>query len=266
MTKAPLNGIEVSYQDFGKPGCTPIVLIHAYPMNQLMWESQIPALAEDYRIISYDVRGMGQTTATPFPFTLEILVDDLIALLDHLKITQAVLCGISMGGYISLRTVMRNPERVRGLILCDTMSLADQNIGRLHRHEALQTIQEQGVPAYAEGFSKKVLADWTLQQQPEIVARIKKIVSSHSPFAVSCLTLALVSRFDTTEALAKISVPTLILVGDNDKLIPMENIQLLKDKIPNAELAVLPKAGHMSNVENPEEFNSQLLRFMKKHF
>jgi pimeloyl-ACP methyl ester carboxylesterase len=171
-----------------------------------------------------------------------------------------------MGGYIALRTVMRHPERISGLILCDTQSQADQNIGRLHRHEALQTIQQKGVPAFTEGFAKKVLADETLANQPEVVKFLKGIVNSHSPLAISRLTLALTSRLDTTEDLPRIAVPTLVMAGEHDKLIPLENTQSLKDRIPGAELAIIPKAGHMSNMENPEDFNSQLLRFMKKHF
>jgi pimeloyl-ACP methyl ester carboxylesterase len=264
--KVPLNGIEVCFRDEGNPKGPPIVLVHAYPMNHRMWESQIPALITDFRVICYDARGMGQTEPGPFPFAFDTLVDDLVALMDHLKIPQAVLCGLSMGGYIALRTVIRNPERVCGLILCDTQSLADQNIGRLHRHEALQTMQKISLPEWTEGFAKKVLADETFEKQPKVVELLKDIVNSHSVLAVSRLTLALVSRLDTTEGLPKISVPTLVMTGEHDKLIPPEVTRSLKEKIPGAELAIITKAGHMSNMENPEEFNFHMLRFMKKSF
>lgn len=266
MAKIKLNGIEVFYLDEGNPKGLPIVLLHAYPMNHLMWDFQMDPLKKDFRIIRYDVRGMGQTEAGPFPFAFETLVDDLIALLDHLQISKAVLCGLSMGGYIALRTVSRNPERVLGLILCDTQSQADQNIGRLHRYEALQTMQQKGVPVWTEGFAKKVLADETFEKQPTVVELLKRIVNSHSTLAVSRLTLALVSRFDTTEELPKIPVPTLVMAGEHDKLIPSENTQSMKERIPGAKLAILPHAGHMSNMENPQEFNSHLLRFMKNSF
>ncbi len=260
--KIRLRGIETFYLEQGNPEGLPVVLIHAYPMSHRMWERQLEALGPDLRVITYDVRGLGATEPGKNPFTFETLVEDLLALLDHLKVGRAVLCGLSMGGYIALRTVQRNPDRVFALILCDTQSTTDTNEGRLHRHEAIQTIEEKGVSTFAEGFAKKVLADETLMEKTEIAGWVKKIVNSNSTLGICRITVALATRLDTTEALAQIKVPTLVVTGEFDKLIPVSKTRDMEEQIPGAQLVVIPKAGHMSNMENPEEFNRQVIGFL----
>lgn len=261
--KARLRDIDVFYLEEGPPRGLPVVLLHAYPMSHGMWEPQLFSLTQEYRVLGYDVRGLGQTGLGDYPFTMETWVDDLLAFLDHLKIDCAVLCGISMGGYIALRAVQRNPERVKALVLTDTQSLADGNEARLHRHEALQVIQGEGLASYAEGFSKKVLCDHTLQANPQLVQWVQSLVTANSTLGVSRAILALVSRMDTTEALSQIKVPTLVIRGAQDKLIPEENSRALQGAIPGSRLVIIPKAGHFCNMENPEAFNEVLTGFLK---
>jgi len=260
--KAVVNGGEIFYVDVGVSKATPIVLIHGFPFSHEMWDPQIEALQKRFRVIAYDLRGHGKSGVGDGQYTLEFFVDDLLALLDHLKIEKAVLCGLSMGGYIALRTVERNPGRVRGLILVDTQAKADCNEAKLKRAAAIKSVKANGVKAYAEGFVKSVFAPQTFANNKAAVEKIRRIIQSNSSLGICGALLALASRTETTEALSGIKVPTLILVGEHDALTPPSASQEMRNKIPNSEIHVIPNAAHMSNLENSKEFNKQLLDFL----
>jgi len=260
--KAVVNGGEIFYVDVGVSKATPIVLIHGFPFSHEMWDPQIEALQKRFRVIAYDLRGHGKSGVGDGQYTLEFFVDDLLALLDHLKIETAVLCGLSMGGYIALRTVERNPGRVRGLILADTQAKADSNEAKLKRAAAIKSVKANGVKAYAEGFVKSVFAPQTFANNKAVVEKIRRVIQSNSSLGICGALLALASRTETTEALSGIKVPTLILVGKHDALTPPSASQEMRNKIPNSEIHVIPHAAHMSNLENSKEFNKQLLDFL----
>jgi 3-oxoadipate enol-lactonase len=260
---ATLNGIRIYYEETGPPVALPVVFVHAFPLSHEMWRAQLQALQPRYRAIACDLRGFGQSEAGDGQYTLEFFVDDLLALLDHLRIERAVLCGLSMGGYIVLRTAERNPERLRGLVLCDTRSEADSNEARLKRTAALKTIKQQGLDAFAEGFVKAVLAPVTLSQNPQLVETIKHAIRRNSPTGVCGALLAMASRTDTTASLSNIRVPTLLLVGEHDPLTPPAVARAMQQKIAGSTVHVIPAAGHLSNLENPAEFNRRLLEFLE---
>ncbi len=262
--KATVNGVEVDFVDVGVPNTLPVVLIHGFPFSHEMWAPQIEVLQKRFRVIAYDLRGHGRSGVGDGQYTLEFFVDDLLALLDHLKIVRAVLCGLSMGGYIALRTVERNPDRVRGLILADTQAKADSNEAKLKRAAAIKSVKANGVKAYAEGFLKSVFAPQTFTNNKAAVEKIRKIIEANSPLGICGALLALASRTETTEALYSIKVPTLILVGEHDALTPPSASQEIHNKIPNSEIHVIPNAAHMSNLENSEEFNKHILDFLGK--
>jgi 3-oxoadipate enol-lactonase len=262
--KTSVNGAELYYEDTGKPTGVPIVLIHGFPFSHEMWRPQVEPLQDRFRVIAYDVRGHGRSEVGDGQYTIELFVDDLIGLLDHLKVEEAVLCGLSMSGYIALRAVERNPERCRVLILCDTSSEADTNEAKLRRAASMRTVKRDGVKAYAEAFVKAVFAPESLAEKPEIVAMIRAIIESNSALAIFGTLLALAGRTETTSSLPKFEVPTLILVGELDKLTPPSLSMKMRDNLRNAELHVIPGAAHMSNLENPEEFNGRLLSFLDK--
>lgn len=249
---------------YGPSGKLPVVFIHGFPFSQAMWQPQIEALQSTYHLITYDNRGHGQTPAGDGQYLLELFVDDLIGLLDELKIPKAVLCGLSMGGYIALRTVERNPERVHALVLADTRSEADSNEAKVKRAAGVRTIKEKGVPAFAEGFLKSAFAPKTFETQPYTVDLIRKIILSNPPLGVSGTLIALATRTDTTAALSGIKVPTLILVGDQDPITPPAASEAMHKAIAGSELHVIPQAAHMSNLENPQAFNQHLGTFLKK--
>lgn len=261
--KVKLNGLSVNYTERGVPQGLPVVFIHGFPFNHEMWEPQMKALPNTIRAITYDVRGHGQSDVGDGQYSIEFFVDDFMALLDHLVISRAVVCGLSMGGYIALRAFERHPDRSKGLILCDTRSEADPNEGRVKRSASIKAVKTDGVDAFAEGFVKAVFAEETFRTNPGAIEMIKKQIRANSPIGIAGTLLALASRTDTTDVLPRINVPTLILVGEHDKITPPSASQAMKDKIKNSELHILKHAAHMSNIENADEFNSHVTGFLK---
>jgi 3-oxoadipate enol-lactonase len=260
---APVNGTNLYYADIGRKESPPIVLIHGFPFSSEMWKGQEQMLQErNLRIITYDLRGHGRSDVGDGQYAIELLVDDLIALLDHLKITKTMLCGFSMGGYIALRAIERNPDRFNALVLCDTMSTADSNEAKVRRANSIKLVKKEGVGKFAEGFLKAVFAPKTFDTKPGVVDEIRRIIPSNSPLGICGALLALAGRTDTTEALAKIGVPTLIMVGEHDAVTPPAAAKIMHDRIPNSKLHIIENAAHMSNLENPNMFNEHLARFL----
>ena len=259
-----INDATLNYTESGRASGPTIVLVHGFPFSQEMWTPQVGALDQRHRVITYDVRGHGKSPAGDGQYTIELFVDDLIGLLDHLRIEKAIVCGLSMGGYIALRAIERNPERFRALILCDTQSGVDSNEGKVKRAAAMKTVKQQGAAAYAEGFVKAVFAPATFTTNPEAVKKIKAVIASNPSLGICGTLLALAARTDTTASLSKIAVPTLILVGELDAITPPSAAQAMQEKIRGSELHVIPRAAHLSNLENPQEFNARLLDFLAR--
>jgi pimeloyl-ACP methyl ester carboxylesterase len=169
-----------------------------------------------------------------------------------------------MGGYIALRAIERNPERFRGIVLCDTRSEADGNEGKVKRATQAKAVKSSGMKSFAEAFVKGVFYEKTFETKPEVVAAIREVIEKASPLAVAGTLLALAARTDTTASLFSIKIPTLILVGQHDALTPPSASHAMKDKIPQAEIFIIPRAGHLSYLEQEEEFNLHLLTFSRK--
>jgi pimeloyl-ACP methyl ester carboxylesterase len=214
--------------------------------------------------ISYDVRGHGASDAGDGQYTLELFVDDLIALLDHLRIMNAVLCGLSMGGYIALRAFERYPDRIRGLILCDTKSASDTDAVKIKRAATMKEVKKEGRRAFAADFVKTIFWERTFETNPGVIAFINQIICTNSPRGICGTLLALACRTDTTSALSSITIPTSIIVGEHDKITPPSDADSLHKLIAGSELHILPDAAHMSNLENTQEFNERIVSFLKK--
>jgi 3-oxoadipate enol-lactonase len=262
--KVVINGIDLYFTDSGTPSRKTIVFIHGFPFSHETWDRQVDLLEMDYRVIAYDLRGHGNSGIGDGQYALEFFVDDLIGLLDHLKIGRAVLCGLSIGGYIALRAVERSPERVEGLILCDTQSEADSNEARLRRAATIRAVKTNGVNAYAEELVEALFAPQSITAKDEVVKKIIETIQSNSSLGICGTLLALAGRTDTTASIPSVKVPTLILVGEHDKVTPPLASQKMHDKIPNSEFHIIPNAAHMSNLENPDEFDKYLLDFLKR--
>ncbi|MBE0566294.1 MAG: alpha/beta fold hydrolase [Krumholzibacteria bacterium] len=259
-----INGVTIHYVEQGAVTALPVVFIHGFPFSHAMWAPQLDAVAARHRAVAYDLRGHGRSGVGDGQYTVEGHVDDLLALLDHLGIARAVLVGLSMGGYVALRAVERAPGRCRGLALCDTRSEADGNEAKLKRAAGAAAVKRDGAAAFADGFVKAVFAPGTFAARPEAVEAIRLIIAGTEPLAIAGTLLALAGRTDTTESLARIAVPTLIMVGEHDEVTPPDASCAMHGLIPQAELHIVPGAGHLSSVENPDFFNRKLLAFLDR--
>ena len=257
------NGTGIEYEIEGPRTGIPVVFVHGFPFSREMWKPQTEALKRDHYLITYDVRGHGASDVGDGQYTVETFVDDLIGLLDHIKVSRAVVVGLSMGGYIALRAIERNPDRFRGLVLCDTRSEADGNEGKIKRAQQAKSVKLEGMKIFAETFLKAVFHETTFQTNPQAVEMIRGVIERSSPLAVAGTLTALAARTDSTPSLYNIKVPTLILVGKHDILTPPSASHAMKEKIPGATLHIIPGAAHLSNLENPEDFNAQFLKFLK---
>jgi 3-oxoadipate enol-lactonase len=262
--KIRLNNCAINYAERGLPQGLPVMFVHGFPFDHTMWDPQMKALPNHFRAITYDVRGHGGSDVGDGQYTIEFFVDDLIALLDHLVIDKTVLCGLSMGGYIALRAIERHPERFKALVLCDTKSDADTNEGKIKRSTTLKSVKSEGVAVFADDFVKAIFAPETFQNHPEVIETIKQTIRANSPIGISGAALALAARTDTTGVLTKIQVPTLILVGEHDKLTPPSASEFMQKQIAGSELHIISKAGHMTNLENAPDFNRHLIDFLNR--
>lgn len=259
---AYIHSVPLYYVDEGRG--VPVVFLHGFPFSHEMWRKQIEVVSTKHRALAYDIRGHGKSYVGEAQFTIEHHVDDLIALLDYWKISRTVIVGLSMGGYITLRALERNPERFLAAVLCDTKSEPDTNEAKLKRFENMKAVREHGSAVFADAFARIVFAPESFTARPDEVSLIKNIIASTPPLSIAGTLLALAARTDTTPSLPSITIPTLILVGEKDITTPPAHAQAMHEKIPGSELHIIPKAAHMSNLENPDEFNRHLLSFLER--
>jgi 3-oxoadipate enol-lactonase len=257
-----INGLKQYYTDRGNTGGIPVVFIHGFPFDLSIWDEQVKIVPPGFRPITYDIRGHGLSEAGPTHYSIEFFVDDLFALIDHLNLQKPVVCGLSMGGYIALRAFERKPDTFKALILCDTRSEADTNEAKIKRAGAIKTILEKGVKQYAEDSVKNLFWEPDFSSGNSAANRIKNIIEKITVPVLCGTTMALAARTDTTEALELIKIPTQILVGEHDKLTPPIAAEFMHEKIPGSKLTVIKNAGHLSNIENPQEFNEALIGFL----
>jgi pimeloyl-ACP methyl ester carboxylesterase len=262
--KININGVNINDIEVGDPAGIPVVFIHGFPFDKTMWTPQLKSIPAKYRAIAYDLRGHGESDCGDGQFLIEFFVDDLIGLMDYLKIEKAVLVGLSMGGYIALRAVERNPERVIALALCDTKSEADSNEVKIRRARQISIIKNSGIHRFADDFLKAIFAENTFLRMPDTVEMIKKIIVKTSPLSLASTLIALAARTDTTPALPQIKVPTLILTGEKDPLTTPEDATKMKQLIPNSKMHIIPEAAHLCNLENSVIFNKYLFEFLEK--
>jgi 3-oxoadipate enol-lactonase len=257
-----INGLMVSYLDEGARDAPVVIFLHGFPFNKSMWQKQVKALSERYRVIAYDIRGHGSSGVGDEAFSVRLFAEDLIALMDRLLIGKAVLCGLSMGGYIALRAVIDHPERFDGLVLCDTQCIADTPEAKEKRLKAIESIRENGAETYAEGSLKNFFAPESFTAGKEEVAAVRGMIAGTREQTLVQTLRALYGREETCGALKQIKMPVLIMVGKEDKITPPSAAEAMHARMKLSALHVIEGAGHLSNMENPEAFNERLKEFV----
>jgi len=257
----PVNNFYLSYDDVGE-GSIPIIFLHGYPFDKTMWQPQLDFLKPYYRLISCDIRGFGKSKDEESTLSIDLFGEDLIAFMDKLNIDQAIICGLSMGGYIALNVLKRFPDRFSALILCDTQCIADTAEVKAKRYKIIDEIAVDGVTNFNEGFIKSVFHKDSLSSKKDLVEKLRSVVFSNSQHIVTMGLTALAERSETCSALNEISIPTLIICGNEDKVTPLAQSEFLNATIKGSVLHVIDNAGHVSNLEQPDEFNKHLLAFL----
>ena len=253
-----------AYLESGDVIKLPVIFIHGFPFDKRMWENQLLELKDEYRCIAYDVRGHGDSKAGEVDFSIALFAEDLIALMDALQIEKAVIVGLSMGGYIAMNAIQKYSHRFAGLVLCDTQCAADTAEAKGKRKKTIAFILRNGLAVYAEESLKNLFALASFQTKPQEVSFIHNTIL-HTPATTICRTLqALADRKETCKVLPQMNFPVLILVGAEDKITSPEVAQKMQELISGSELAIIPEAGHLSNLENPIQFNLKLKDFLKK--
>lgn len=265
--KAQINGVFLAYDDHGVG--LPVIFLHAFPLHRQMWAGELQALLleQRYRLIALDWRGFGESEISssavkPVISSMSMLADDVAGLMDHLGVEQAVLCGLSMGGYAAFAFARAYPERLRGLILADTSPGADSPEAQANREQVAHMAEQKGPGAIADLQLPRLLSDYTRQHHPEVERRVRQFIDLATPHGIAAASRGMAVRHDSTELLARITVPTLVLVGEEDALTSPQIAREYAAQIPGAHLLTIPHAGHLSNLEQPRTFILAIRQFL----
>jgi 3-oxoadipate enol-lactonase len=260
VQRLTVNGVSLAVEVRGDGPA--VLFIHGYPLDRSIWTHQVAAL-DGWTRIAPDLRGMGQSDAPDLGYNMETYAADLAALLDLLGVDQVVLVGLSMGGYVAFEFLRRWSHRVRGLVLLDTRAEADTPEGKKARDAAAATAREEGAKAVAEATLPKVLGASTLAGAPATVERVRAMMAATPVAGMVGALGAMRDRPDSTPLLPDLAgIPVLVIVGDEDEVIPPAQARAMADAIPGSSLVVIRSAGHLPTMERPVETTDALLAFL----
>lgn len=259
--QATIGGRIVSWEEAGS-GRT-ILFLHGFPFNRELWAQQLAAIPSGWRAVAADLRGFGQSAGSADPqYTMDMFADDAAALLTHLGARKAVVCGLSMGGYVALAMQRRHRAVLGGLVLADTRATADSEAERKNRLQLAQRVQAEGAGVLIESMLPRLFAPVTPYQRPQLVERVRAMMASTPASTMMRALAGMASRPNSEPVLRDIVAPTLILVGAEDAITDRGQAQLMARAIRGAHIETIPDAGHVSNIEQPELFNQALKRFL----
>jgi len=238
----------------------PVVLIHAFANDHALWRSQREVLGDRYRFITPDLRGFGASMRTAGEMvSMDRYADDVVAMLDELKVDRAVVGGISLGGYVALSLVLRFPDRVRGLVLANTRAGADNPEWAAYREALVRDIERRGPLAVVENYGDK---PFRLACPEDIKNEVRRMILRQPATGLASGTRGMSQRPDRISELSRIAVPTLIIAGSEDQYIPVEDARVLHCGIAGSRLVELPQGGHLSNIDSAPQFNAALVSFL----
>jgi pimeloyl-ACP methyl ester carboxylesterase len=253
------GGLELAYDEAGSG--LPLLLVHGWPHDRTMWAGQLGGLATYARVLAPDLRGAGGSTVRG-PYTIDQYADDLVAFLDSLGLASAVVCGLSMGGYIAFSMLRRHRDRIRGLILADTRASADTDEARANRSRLIALIEQEGMAVLAARQLPSMVGRSTLERQSPLAETVRRMMASvPSEGAIGALR-AMAERPDSTPLLRTIDLPTLVVGGAEDGITPPDVLRAMSAAIPNSRIEILEHGGHLSPLERPAAFNHVVTEFL----
>lgn len=250
----------LAYRESGEG--LPLVLLHAFPLTSAMWEPQFAALAGAARLIAPDAPGLGESPAAPDGWTVDGFADQVAALLDALGVAEAVVGGLSMGGYAALAFARRHPGRLLGLILADTKAEPDDDAAKANRDKLIAAVRERGPDAVLDAMLPKLLAPATRRDRPEVERTVRRLAGAQTAEGLAAALAALRDRPDARPGLEEIQVPARVIVGLADEVTPPDAARRMTEAIPHCKQIDILGAGHLSSLERPAEFLAAVRSFL----
>jgi pimeloyl-ACP methyl ester carboxylesterase len=254
-----VDDIQLGYDDAGSG--VPLVLIHGFPHNRTLWAPQVHGLADRARCVSIDLRGFGESTPAP-PFGMDRYADDVVAVLDRLRIGRAVVAGLSMGGYVAFALWRRHRARVRGLVLAATRAGADSPEAMEKRRGMIELARTRGAGAVADAMMPGMVGKTAREKNPDVVEAVRTMLASAPVDGTIGALEAMMARPDSTPTLATIDAPTMVIAGDEDALIPMSDAWSMHEAINGSRFELVAGAGHVVNRERRAAFNHLVSEFL----
>src|SRR5690606_21730583 len=239
-----------------------VIFLHGFPFNKNSWKFQLESLEDNVTGIAIYILGHVLSTSGHCFFSIDVFAKDLEAFMDKLELEKAILCGVSMGGYIALRAYALFPHKIAGLILSDTHHRPDDNAGKQKRFDSIQAVLRYGRRPFAIAFIDNIFTKKTIQEGAYVVELIKSSIRRNSINSICATQLALASRMDSTDILPKIDVPVLLIRGAEDKITPKELMLEMHTKIKDSKYVEIPNTGHLPNLEAPLSFNREMNDFI----
>lgn len=247
---------------YGNRTNPPIIFVHGFPFDNSMWSAQVAALKDSHFVITYDIRGLGGSPIGDGQFPMHMFADDLLNILDSLSIKSTAVCGLSMGGYISLAAFEKEPSRFSKLILCDTRADADDNAAKSKRAMNIKNINAYGGVRFVQNFLPLCTSEDFRVNNSDYYNSLLERYSSVNETSLKACQLAMMGRADYMHLLGKIDIPTLVICGEYDSFTPPEFMKNMAAQIKGSEYHTIPNAGHLAPLENPDYTNNLIIDFL----
>lgn len=262
MKTVRIRGINLAYDDFGSGPV--LVFIHGQPFNRTMWRYQADVFSRTHRLIIPDLRGYGESDVTAGTVLLDEMALDILHLLDALAVKQAVFVGLSMGGQILFEIYRLAPQRVMGMILADTDARAETTESYAHRLHLSRRIMDEGMVRFTEDRIHQFMCRKTFDMQPAVADHLRLMMHGTNPVGSASAQRGRAERRDHTPILGDISIPVLIVVGEEDVFTPPATAAFMQARIPHSEMVIIQDSGHIPSMEQPQRFNEAMYGFLKR--
>jgi 3-oxoadipate enol-lactonase len=258
-----LGGRRLRYIEAGSGW--PMVLLHAFPLNADLWRPQLERVPRGWRFLAPDLRGFGRGILPSSRISIADMADDISDFLDVLEIENAVIGGLSLGGYVLMQLYRTAPERFIAMVLANTKATADTAEGRTARDQMAGLVRREGLNPVADQMLPKLLGITSLRARPYLEPLVRRLIETNTAEGIEAVIHAIKDRPDSMATLARSAVPALVITSEEDAIIPISESEAMQRTIPRALLAVLPAAGHLSSLEVPDDFSEALGNFLRSN-
>ena len=243
-----------------------VLFLHAFPLNSKMWKPQFEKLCEEnIPFLAIDYPGFGRSALSSKDPSMDDFADEIYSAVKRISLDKVVVVGLSMGGYVALSLYRDHPDIFQGLVLANTKAIADTEEGREKRFKLIEEIRKDpSMSGLIRFHLEKFYTAETRTNKPVLINLAETLMKKAKPEGVIHALKAMANRKDSTDLLKEISFPVLVIAGENDSLIPISDSQFMVDNLKNGELAVIPNAAHLSNIESSEAFNKSLIKYLSK--